>query len=124
MSARPETSAPPGSVAELRRAVRAFQAAEQLPADGFPTLALLQQVRVKAGVADAAPAREPRGLDRAGIRQLQRLLNRLGYSAGRADGVIGSRTRDAIRDFERAQGMEVRGRATDVVLERARDAAR
>ncbi len=106
-----------------RRAVRAFQTAEQLPADGFPTLALLQQVRVKAGVADAEPAREPRGLDRAGIRQLQRLLNRLGYSAGRADGVIGSRTRDAIRDFERAQGMEVRGRATDVVLERARDAA-
>jgi membrane-bound lytic murein transglycosylase B len=62
-------------------------------------------------------------LQRAGIRELQRLLNRLGYSAGSADGRIGERTRAAIRAFERAQGMEVRGRATDVVLEAARVAA-
>jgi membrane-bound lytic murein transglycosylase B len=62
-------------------------------------------------------------LGRSGVRELQRLLNRLGYGAGRADGVIGSRTRDAIRDFERARGMEVRGRATDIVLEAARAAA-
>lgn len=105
-----------------RRAVRAFQAAENLPADGFPTAALLNQVRAKAGVA-VEPPREPRGLQRAGIRELQRLLNRLGYGAGSADGLIGSRTRDAIRTFERARGMEVRGRATDVVLEAARAAA-
>lgn len=109
-----------------RRAVRGFQAAQNLPADGFPTLALLNDVRALAGVAVApeAPARTPRGLQRTGIRELQRLLNRLGYSAGTADGVIGERTRAAIRSFERARGMEVRGRATDVVLEAARAAAR
>ena len=49
-----------------------------------------------------SPRATPRGLERTGIRELQRLLNRLGYSAGRADGVIGARTRDAIRAFERA----------------------
>ena len=54
---------------------------------------------------------------------IERLLNRLGYSAGAADGAIGERTRNAIRAFERARGMEVRGRATDVVLEAARAAA-
>lgn len=105
-----------------RRAVRAFQTDTQLPADGFPTLTLLDQIRVRAGVA-VEPARTPRGLERSGVRELQRILNRLGYGAGTADGVIGSRTRDAIRAFERAQGMEVRGRATDVVLERARASA-
>jgi membrane-bound lytic murein transglycosylase B len=105
-----------------RRAVRRFQADQSLAADGFPTAALLDQMRVRAGVTPE-PAREPVGLQRNGIRQLQRLLNRLGYDAGRADGVIGSRTRDAIRAFERARGMEVRGRATDIVLEAARDAA-
>ena len=77
---------------------------------------LLDRVRARAGVAPE-PARAPHGLQRGGIRELQRLLNRLGYGAGRADGVIGARTRDAIRAFERARGMEVRGRATDVVLE-------
>jgi membrane-bound lytic murein transglycosylase B len=107
---------------KTRAAVRAFQAEQNLAADGFPTASLLDRIRVRAGVAPE-PAREPRGLQRNGIRELQRLLNRLGYGVGRADGVIGGRTRDAIRAFERARGMEVRGRATDVVLEAARAAA-
>jgi membrane-bound lytic murein transglycosylase B len=55
---------------------------------------------------------------------LQRLLNRLGFSAGRADGRIGPNTRTAIRAFERRQGMEIRGRATTTVLEAAREARR
>jgi peptidoglycan hydrolase-like protein with peptidoglycan-binding domain len=93
-----------------------------LPADGVPTSALLDQARDRAGVAPA-PARTPRGLDAGGVRELQRLLDRLDYGVGRADGVIGERTRAAIRAFERARGMEVRGRATDVVLEAARAAA-
>lgn len=105
-----------------RRAVRAFQAANNQAADGFPTAAMLDQVRVRAGVA-TAPAREPRGLQRDGIRELQRLLNRLGYRVGRADGDIGPRTREAIRAFERDRGLEIRGRATDVILEAARAAA-
>ena len=105
-----------------RRAVRAFQAAENLPADGFPTATLLNEVRARSGVAVEA-AREPRGLGRSGVRELQRLLNRRGHSIGTPDGVIGTRTREAIRDFERARGLPVRGRATDVVLEAARDAA-
>ena len=37
-----------------RRAVRAFQAQQNLPADGFPTAALLTQVRARAGIV-AAP---------------------------------------------------------------------
>ena len=106
-----------------RRAVRAFQTEQSLPADGFPTLSLLERIRVRAGVTTEQPAREPRGLQRAGIRELQRLLNRLDYNVGRADGDIGERTRAAIRRFERDRGMEVRGRATDVVLEAARAAA-
>ncbi len=108
--------------AGTRRAVRAFQAAQSSPADGFPTLALLDQVRLRAGVTPGPPTR-PRALERGGIRELQRLLNRLGYRAGRADGRIGSRTRAAIRAFERARGLDVRGRATDVVLDAARAAA-
>jgi membrane-bound lytic murein transglycosylase B len=107
---------------KTRGAVRAFQADQGLVADGFPNAALLDRIRVRAGLA-AAPAREAQPLGRGGVRELQRLLNRLGYGAGPADGAIGTRTRNAIRAFERARGMEVRGRATDVVLEAARAAA-
>ncbi|MBY0565663.1 MAG: lytic murein transglycosylase [Hyphomonadaceae bacterium] len=105
-----------------RRAVRAFQTDQALPADGFPTSTLLQRLRTRAGVTPDPP-REPQPLQRAGIRELQRLLNRLGYNAGVADGRIGARTRNAIRAFERAQGLEAQGRATDVVLDAARAAA-
>ncbi len=105
-----------------RRAVRAFQAQQSLLADGFPTAALLVQVRARAGIVAEPPA-PPRPLARAGVRELQRLLNRLGYSAGGADGRLGARTRRAIRAFERDRGMEVRGRATTTVLEAARSAA-
>src|SRR5262249_3706491 len=106
-----------------RRAVRSFQSQQGMAADGFPTTSLLERVRARAGIVPDPP-REPQGLERPGVRELQRLLNRMGYRAGRADGVIGEQTRDAIRAFERRRGMEVRGRATDIVLEAARDATR
>ncbi len=108
--------------AGTRRAVRAFQAQQSLAADGFPTAALLDMVRARAGVS-APPPPPPRPLDRAGVRELQRLLTRLGYRPGRADGRIGGRTRTAIRAFERAHGLETRGRATTTILEAARAAA-
>jgi membrane-bound lytic murein transglycosylase B len=118
-----DAGAPDGLFGSRTRvAVRGFQADQGLAADGFPTAALLDRVRARAGITPE-PVRNPQGLQRAGIRELQRLLNRMGYNAGAADGRIGERTRDAIRRFERARGMEVRGRATDVVLEAARRAA-
>ncbi|MGE0596592.1 MAG: lytic murein transglycosylase [Hyphomonadaceae bacterium] len=103
-----------------RRAVRAFQQQNGQAADGFPTVQLLSAVQAASGVIAPVTVGPPQPLDRAGVRELQRVLNRLGYGAGRADGVVGGRTRDAIRAFERRQSMEVRGEATDAVLEAAR----
>ena len=39
------------------------------------------------------------------IKEIQQLLNRLGFDAGAADGLPGPRTRAAIRDFQRAHGL-------------------
>jgi lytic murein transglycosylase len=115
-----------------RSAVRAFQQANDLAADGYPTAALLTRIRQIAGVSPpdppaAAPA--PRGphvreLGVAGVRELQRLLRRLGFNPGRADGAIGERTREAIRAFERSVGRRVTGEATAPVLNAARRAVR
>ncbi|MGE0828436.1 MAG: lytic murein transglycosylase [Hyphomonadaceae bacterium] len=130
-----------------RNAVRAFQQARGLPADGFPTDALLRQARSggtgatqtaatqQAGttirsmqpIADPAEAEEPVGrstLSVARVRELQRLLRRLGFDPGPADGAFGLRTSDAIRDFERSVGRRVTGSATQAVLNAARRAAR
>lgn len=118
-----------------RRALAAFQSAERMsPVDGYPTGELLRAVRLRAGVdavAAATPERKriseaslprARGLNRAGVRALQARLVRLGYEPGAADGLIGERTRAAIRSFERDYELSVTGRATARVLEAARRA--
>jgi membrane-bound lytic murein transglycosylase B len=109
-----------------RRAVRAFQTDQHLPADGFPTTDLLRQVRVRAGVSSDPPASTstPHALDTRGVRELERLLGRLGYHVGRADGRITAQTRSAIRAFQHRRHLDVTGRATSEVLEEARSAAR
>ena len=54
------------------------------------------------------------GLLRVGSRgsavtDLQNKLNSLGYNAGKADGIFGSRTRSAVMDFQKANGLKVDG---------------
>jgi lytic murein transglycosylase len=71
------------------------------------------------GVVAPWPTDDP-GLSRAGRRELQALLNRHGYSVGDPDGAIGTKTREAIADFQQRQGMPVNGRASMKVLEALR----
>ncbi len=57
------------------------------------------------------------------IAEIQRLLNRLGYSAGEPDGRIGARTTEAIRAFQSSNGAEPRGDATLTLLRQLRVAS-
>ncbi|MDN6323207.1 MAG: peptidoglycan-binding protein, partial [Halomonas sp.] len=50
----------------------------------------------------------------------QRGLNRVGYSVGGADGVMGPNTRQGLRNFQRDQGLIPDGFATQELLERLR----
>ncbi len=54
------------------------------------------------------------------VREVQTLLNQLGYSAGTPDGIMGSRTRDAISSFQGANEMDSSGAITPALLERLR----
>lgn len=49
--------------------------------------------------------------------ELQRALTRLGYDVGKADGRIGSRTREALRDFQERSGLRPDGYPNRRVLE-------
>ncbi|MGO2580959.1 peptidoglycan-binding domain-containing protein, partial [Halomonas sp.] len=55
--------------------------------------------------------------------ELQRELNRTGYSAGGADGVMGPNTRQGLRNFQRDQGLIPDGFATQTLLEQLRSRA-
>jgi hypothetical protein len=54
--------------------------------------------------------------DRDRVRRAQGMLNQLGYSAGPVDGIIGPRTREAVRSFQRAHGLPVDGRVTQDLI--------
>ncbi len=75
------------------------------------------------GVPAHAFAREARILSRSRVitgkvkvRQLQLLLNRAGYAAGPADGILGHRTRQAILEFRRRNGLMPVATATPYML--------
>ncbi len=50
------------------------------------------------------------------VRDIQQQLETLGYDPGKPDGVMGNRTRAAIRGFQREHGQEQTGRADEALL--------
>jgi localization factor PodJL len=89
----------PAVLAEADRAVAAWSAKEaQAEANGVPE---------PDAWADVSPTPNIALVGRA-----QSLLNKLGYDAGTPDGLMGARTREAIKSFERKNGLEETGQVT------------
>ena len=77
---------------------------------------LSDRLRGAPGLQTPWPVEDP-GLSRADRRELQTLLQGKGYDiAGKIDGVIGDKTREAIVDFQQRGGMHADGRASLSVL--------
>lgn len=77
---------------------------------------LSDRLRGQHGLVAAWPTNDP-GLSRAERREMQTLLMRRGYDLdGKADGVIGTKTKQAITDFQSKSGLSPNGRASASVL--------
>ncbi len=61
----------------------------------------------------SVPEAEPDALTKVA----QKLLNKLGYDAGRADGRIGEKTRNAIMQFQRDRGLPITGAVTERLVD-------
>ena len=59
--------------------------------------------------------------DKAVVRQAQQMLADLGYEPGPVDGVLGSKTRKAVRDYQEKSGLAADGRVTSALLRRLED---
>jgi peptidoglycan hydrolase-like protein with peptidoglycan-binding domain len=94
------------------RALRDFQQAKGLDGTGQ----LDQQTILALGFA-RTDFDVPRALTRNDVRQVQEALNKAGYNVGYVDGIWGPATQSALRDFQRAKGLEPTGEMDqDVVL--------
>jgi hypothetical protein len=77
---------------------------------------LSDRLRGRHGLVAAWPTNDP-GLSRADRREMQTLLMRRGYDLdGKADGVVGTKTKQAISDFQSRSGLHPDGRASVSVL--------
>lgn len=52
------------------------------------------------------------------VRKVQNKLNKLGYKCGKADGAYGSKTKAAIKKFQKKQGMSVNGKINKTLLKK------
>ena len=78
--------------------------------------------RVTGGAALAADwPTDERQLDKDQRFELQRHLLRMGYDLGDPDGRLGSKTREAVRDFQERRGLVPDGYASHGVLQALRD---
>jgi len=97
-------------------AVYGYNAAESY---ALAICVLSDRLRGKPGIQTPWPTDDP-GLSRADRRELQALLNRQGYEVGDPDGVIGTKSREAIADFQGRAGLPRNGRASLKVLQALR----
>jgi lytic murein transglycosylase len=94
-------------------AIYAYNAAESY---ALAIAILSDRLRGRQGIVAQWPTNDP-GLSRAERREMQTLLMRRGYDLdGKADGVIGTKTKQAISDFQTRSGMHPDGRASASVL--------
>lgn len=68
--------------------------------------------------------KDDRALSRKQLKELQQLLNRLGHKAGKPDGVAGSMTRSALRQFQKRQKLPADGYPSLKVLQQLRKASK
>ena len=93
---------PSGVLTEpTRDAIRTFEAAQGLEQTGKPSVALLAAV---SSAVEVVSSREP--VPDYSVADIQKRLNERGYGPLEVDGLMGPRTRDALADFARAQGLD------------------
>jgi len=91
------------------------------PADAYALAIGHLSDRLRGGGAFAADWPKERALSRSERFEMQNLLTRRGYDVGNVDGILGSKTRLAVQDFQVRAGLLPDGFPNLVVLERLRN---
>jgi len=112
--------------ARTEAALRAFQQQRNLPVTGVVDVATWRALGVNCSITPPGPTPPPSpgpipppeqfhcpllrlGSSGPAVRLLQRLLQERGFYRGPIDGVYGTRTQRAVRQFQRSQGLPVTG---------------
>ena len=73
------------------------------------------QQQSQGGMQNEQSARQGQGQDRETIRQAQQALSEKGHQV-QADGVLGPKTQEALKEFQKSEGIEQSGRLDQETL--------
>ncbi len=80
---------------------------------------LSQRIKKGPKLSKSQPAND-KNLSLTEVKELQNILNRLGYPAGVPDGIAGSKTRSALRAFQKAKNLPADGYPSAQILNKLR----
>ncbi len=86
------------------------------PAPPSPPTAAPAKAAPSPGPTQAAATATGSASKTARVRTIQTLLNKLGFDTGPADGSMGAQTREAIRNYQRALGLDIDGEPSEALL--------
>lgn len=73
-------------------------------------------VQQEQGQEQAQEQSTPMDIGSDGVRKVQQALKEAGHDPGKADGIWGPETQEAVRDFQQAQGLEATGDLNEETL--------
>lgn len=95
-------------------ALRSFQEANGLPVDGVVSEATLQALQAKSGATASPLVGLQYGATGATVKQVQQAIMNAGISLrGGADGIFGTATRDALKQYQAARGLPQTGKVDE-----------
>ena len=106
------------------RAIKEFQQDRKLRVDGEPSVALLGLLSATDRPAIPVKTTKASTPDPGMVKRIQVGLAQWGYDPGPADAALGERTQQAIRAFQRDQGLKVDGRPSAELAARLTDSSR
>lgn len=71
-----------------------------------------------SAAAKPAAKKQSRFYKTSRVKKVQNKLNRLGFKCGKADGSYGSKTKSAIRKFQKKKGMTINGKINKTLLKK------
>ena len=81
--------------------------------------------KLKVDGATSAPAvkKASTTVNKATIKEMQGILNNLGFSVGKPDGIPGAKTRKAVSNFQKMSGLPVTGQLNSATITKLREAS-
>ncbi len=86
----------------------------------YATTAAYLATRIAGAPTMRGRNRDIPGLSASGVRELQRILSRRGFDVGKADGIIGAKTRKAVRTMQLKYGLPADSYPTAALLRKLR----